>query len=106
MGLFRELPSLWWLSLLPAAMTTYLLWLRHKHQLHDEHIKQQYGVLYHEYSERWCFWEAWMLLRRVLLLGVFVLLVSNFDRPTAKTELSLVIGLQHVLHFVIRLPNR
>jgi hypothetical protein len=89
-------------SLLPVAMTAYLLWLRHKHQLHDEHIKERYGVLFDEYDERWCFWEAWMLLRRVLLLGVFVLLVSKFDLPTAKLALSLTIGLLLVLHFVIR----
>jgi hypothetical protein len=89
-------------SFLPVVMMAYLLWLRYKHELHDENIKEQYGVLYLEYSERWCFWEAWMLLRRVLLLGVFVLLVSNFDLPTAKMALSLVIGLLLVLHFVIR----
>jgi hypothetical protein len=70
--------------------------------LRDPAIMARYGVLFHEYQTRWCFWEAWMLLRRIMLLGVFVLSVSFFDLATAKLALSLAVGSLLVVQFLVR----
>jgi hypothetical protein len=65
-------------------------------------MQARYGVLYHEYRPRFCFWEAVMLLRRVVLLGVFGSVATNNGLPAAKLALALTVAALLVVQFLAR----
>jgi hypothetical protein len=71
-------------------------------RLGERKVAARFAVLYHEYRPTLCWWEAWMLLRRVLLLAVFVPLVSRYGVAAAKLALSLAVGMLLVVQFVAR----
>jgi hypothetical protein len=70
-----------------------------------EELAPSYGVLFHEYRPGMCWWEAYMLLRRVLLLGVFVPLVSTdatSGLPRAQLALAVALAALLATQFAVR----
>eukprot|EP00698_Gefionella_okellyi_P004504 TRINITY_DN1413_c0_g1_i1.p1 TRINITY_DN1413_c0_g1~~TRINITY_DN1413_c0_g1_i1.p1 ORF type:complete len:1327 (+),score=361.21 TRINITY_DN1413_c0_g1_i1:362-4342(+) len=58
--------------LAPLAVALWLYRQRHTHAHSLDHLKERYGRLYAEYKPQYYFWECITLLRRAILLAVFV----------------------------------